>query len=121
MNTDNTTESLVDSEFDLTTDGADEEIIERPWLRPGKWYVVHSQSGYLVTSSCAASSTTSHGFVFVKPQVSPASSGKTSVVSAQHHCRRKKFSTSLHQKKKAKCSPSAKHQRWSTTLAKQCA
>ena len=24
----------------------DEEIIERPWLRPGKWYVVHSQSGY---------------------------------------------------------------------------
>lgn len=46
MNTDNTTESLVDSEFDLTTDGADEEIIERPWLRPGKWYVVHSQSGY---------------------------------------------------------------------------
>jgi transcriptional antiterminator NusG len=46
MNTDNTTESLIDSEFDLTTDGADEEIIERPWLRPGKWYVVHSQSGY---------------------------------------------------------------------------
>ena len=37
MNTDNTTESLVDSEFDLTTDGADEEIIERPWLRPGRW------------------------------------------------------------------------------------
>ncbi len=46
MNTDNTTESLVDSEFDLTSEGGEEEVIERPWLRPGKWYVVHSQSGY---------------------------------------------------------------------------
>ena len=46
MNTDNTTESLVDSEFDLTSEGGEEEVIERPWLRPGKWYVVHSQAGY---------------------------------------------------------------------------
>jgi len=46
MNTDNTSNSIVDSEFDLTTDGAEDEVIERPWLRPGKWYVVHSQSGF---------------------------------------------------------------------------
>lgn len=46
MNTDNTSNSFVDSEFDLTTDGAEDEVIERPWLRPGKWYVVHSQSGF---------------------------------------------------------------------------
>ncbi len=25
---------------------ADEEIVDNPWLRPGQWYVVHSQSGY---------------------------------------------------------------------------
>ena len=36
-----------DQTFDLT-DGEEfeEEIIDRPWLRPGQWYVVHSQSGY---------------------------------------------------------------------------
>jgi transcription termination/antitermination protein NusG len=27
-------------------DGATEEIYDNPWLRPGAWYVVHSQSGY---------------------------------------------------------------------------
>jgi transcriptional antiterminator NusG len=47
MNTEDlTTEPLVDAEFDLTQDDFEEEVIERPWLRPGKWYVVHSQSGY---------------------------------------------------------------------------
>jgi len=36
-----------DAIFDLT-DGeeVEEEEIDRPWLRPGEWYVVHSQSGY---------------------------------------------------------------------------
>ncbi|NBO84721.1 MAG: transcription termination/antitermination protein NusG, partial [Actinobacteria bacterium] len=47
MNTEDlTTESLVDAEFDLTQADSEEEFIDRPWLRPGKWYVVHSQSGY---------------------------------------------------------------------------
>ena len=47
MNTDDlTTEPLVDAEFDLTQEEVEEEFIDRPWLRPGKWYVVHSQSGY---------------------------------------------------------------------------
>jgi len=32
--------------FDLTEEGLEDEEIDRPWLRPGKWYVVHSQSGY---------------------------------------------------------------------------
>lgn len=36
-----------DATFDLT-DGEEfeEQEIDRPWLRPGQWYVVHSQSGY---------------------------------------------------------------------------
>ena len=47
---DETTEAgsvAPDQTFDLT-DGEEfeEEIIDRPWLRPGQWYVVHSQSGY---------------------------------------------------------------------------
>ena len=47
MNTDNTiTEPTTDQEFDLTTEDGEEEFIDRPWLRPGKWYVVHSQSSY---------------------------------------------------------------------------
>ncbi len=38
---------VPDAIFDLT-DGeeVEEEEIDRPWLRPGEWYVVHSQSGY---------------------------------------------------------------------------
>ena len=33
--------------FDLTDGEEVEEVeIDRPWLRPGEWYVVHSQSGY---------------------------------------------------------------------------
>lgn len=44
-----TTDTVApDVAFDLT-DGAfddEEEVIDRPWLRPGSWYVVHSQSGY---------------------------------------------------------------------------
>jgi len=43
------TDTVVpDAIFDLT-DGEEveeEEEIDRPWLRPGEWYVVHSQSGY---------------------------------------------------------------------------
>ena len=47
MTSDNlTTQPLVDAEFDLSTQEGEEEIIDRPWLRPGKWYVVHSQSSY---------------------------------------------------------------------------
>ena len=43
--TDDVASQAVDATFDLTEDGDDSEV-ERPWLRPGKWYVVHSQSGY---------------------------------------------------------------------------
>lgn len=36
--------------FDLTSskDSEEEEVpvVDAPWLRPGKWYVVHTQSGY---------------------------------------------------------------------------
>ena len=47
MTSDNlTTQPLVDAEFDLSTQEGEEEIIDRPWLRPGKWYVVQSQSSY---------------------------------------------------------------------------
>ena len=43
-----TASQVVDATFDLTQDGdgVDDSEAERPWLRPGKWYVVHSQSGY---------------------------------------------------------------------------
>ncbi|GBL20348.1 hypothetical protein EMGBS4_04080 [Acidimicrobiaceae bacterium] len=46
--TDDETPQVVDATFDLTQDGddVDDSEVERPWLRPGKWYVVHSQSGY---------------------------------------------------------------------------
>jgi len=43
--TEDVASQTVDATFDLTEDGDDSEV-ERPWLRPGKWYVVHSQSGY---------------------------------------------------------------------------
>ncbi|MEK7292475.1 MAG: transcription termination/antitermination protein NusG [Actinomycetota bacterium] len=36
-----------DATFDLTEgEEFEEEEIDRPWLRPGQWFVVHSQSGY---------------------------------------------------------------------------
>jgi transcriptional antiterminator NusG len=37
-----------DATFDLTEEGdeAEEAPRDTPWLRPGKWYVVHTQSGY---------------------------------------------------------------------------
>jgi len=37
-----------DATFDLTDEGEEAEEVPRdtPWLRPGKWYVVHTQSGY---------------------------------------------------------------------------
>ena len=42
-----TNEVAPDAAFDLTSEEEEEEeIIDRPWLRPGQWYVVHSQSGY---------------------------------------------------------------------------
>ena len=46
--TDDVASQTVDATFDLTQDGedSDDSEVERPWLRPGKWYVVPSQSGY---------------------------------------------------------------------------
>ena len=39
--------AVVEASFDLTETSDEEgEEVDRPWLRPGKWYVVHSQSGY---------------------------------------------------------------------------
>jgi len=47
--------------FDLTTEGeadddAEAEPVDDPWTRPGRWYVVHTQSGYekKVTANLAA-------------------------------------------------------------------
>lgn len=43
--------------FDLTTDDDEEdEPVDDPWTRPGRWYVVHTQSGYekKVTANLAA-------------------------------------------------------------------
>ncbi len=48
---------LVDATFDLSEDGgpsngatdeaeAEAEVVDDPWIRPGSWYVVHTQSGY---------------------------------------------------------------------------
>ncbi len=46
---------LVDASFDLSETSADgepseeeaeAEIVDDPWIRPGSWYVVHTQSGY---------------------------------------------------------------------------
>ncbi len=48
-------ESEAEVAFDLTAeadaavdtdDEPDEVIVDDPWTRPGKWYVVHTQSGY---------------------------------------------------------------------------
>jgi transcriptional antiterminator NusG len=55
--TDEETESAddqVDASFDLSSDAeaeattADDEVepFDDPWIRPGQWYVVHTQSGY---------------------------------------------------------------------------
>ncbi|MFM9003818.1 MAG: transcription termination/antitermination protein NusG [Acidimicrobiaceae bacterium] len=39
--------AVVDATFDLTENGeGEDEEVDRPLLRPGKWYVVHSQSCY---------------------------------------------------------------------------
>lgn len=43
------TEELLDADVHLDLTGEEEETeeeIDRPWLRPGQWYVVHSQAGY---------------------------------------------------------------------------
>jgi transcription termination/antitermination protein NusG len=47
--------------FDLTTEGeaedeTEDEPVDDPWTRPGRWYVVHTQSGYekKVTANLAA-------------------------------------------------------------------
>jgi transcriptional antiterminator NusG len=45
--------------FDLTSESADDEDevpVDDPWTRPGRWYVVHTQSGYekKVTANLAA-------------------------------------------------------------------
>ncbi len=36
----------VDASFDLVDEGVEEAAYDNPWLRPGAWYVVHTQSGY---------------------------------------------------------------------------
>ena len=36
----------VDAAFDLVDAGVEEVAYDNPWLRPGAWYVVHTQSGY---------------------------------------------------------------------------
>ena len=56
MNTENLDTAEIDlaasatDEVDATFDLADAEVVEQPydnpWLRPGAWYVVHTQSGY---------------------------------------------------------------------------
>lgn len=38
-------DDLVDAEFESDEDDEEEEV-EKPWMKPGSWYVVHTQSGY---------------------------------------------------------------------------
>ena len=33
-------------ESDVESDEDEEEEVEKPWMKPGSWYVVHTQSGY---------------------------------------------------------------------------
>jgi transcriptional antiterminator NusG len=44
---DEATDEVIDAE-DLLDEEADDSapVIDNPWTRPGKWYVVHTQSGY---------------------------------------------------------------------------
>jgi len=37
-------EDVVDADFE--SDDDEEEEVEKPWMKPGSWYVVHTQSGY---------------------------------------------------------------------------
>jgi len=37
-------DDVVDS--DVESDEDEEEEVEKPWMKPGSWYVVHTQSGY---------------------------------------------------------------------------
>jgi len=37
-------DDVVDADFE--SDDDEEEEIEKPWMKPGSWYVVHTQSGY---------------------------------------------------------------------------
>ena len=37
-------DDVVDGDFD--SDEEEEEETEKPWMKPGSWYVVHTQSGY---------------------------------------------------------------------------
>ena len=45
-------EAEPDQTFDLTEDAEDDDegtyapVVDSAWLRPGEWYVIHSQSGY---------------------------------------------------------------------------
>ena len=37
-------DDVVDADFE--SDDDEEEEVEKPWMKPGSWYVVHTQSGY---------------------------------------------------------------------------
>jgi transcriptional antiterminator NusG len=37
-------DDVVDTDFE--SDDDEEEEVEKPWIKPGSWYVVHTQSGY---------------------------------------------------------------------------
>lgn len=37
-------DDLVDTDFE--SDDDEEEEVEKPWMKPGSWYVVHTQSGF---------------------------------------------------------------------------
>jgi len=37
-------DDVVDTDFE--SDDDEEEEVEKPWMKPGSWYVVHTQSGY---------------------------------------------------------------------------
>jgi transcriptional antiterminator NusG len=34
------------ADADVESDDDEEEEVEKPWMKPGSWYVVHTQSGY---------------------------------------------------------------------------
>jgi transcriptional antiterminator NusG len=38
--------AVIDLTDEATVDADGDDVIDDPWTRPGKWYVVHTQSGY---------------------------------------------------------------------------
>ena len=93
-----TTDSGDVAEFDLTADASDDadgdvEPVDHPWTRPGRWYVVHTQSGYekKVLANLAARSypVDEHGGARSTRSSSPWKKSTSSRTVASRPCRRR--------------------------------